>query len=42
MTEKQVHLLKNQITVLRAMLMACASAEDTYDPAAFFNALAKS
>ena len=41
-TEQQVQSLKGQITVLEAMLMACAAANDTYNPAAFFNALAKS
>ena len=36
---KQVQCLKDQITELEAMLKACAVADDTYDPAAFFSAL---
>ena len=39
---QQVQCLKDQITVLEAMLKASAAADDTYDPAAFFSALAKS
>ena len=41
-TLQQVQCLKDQITVLETMIKACAAADDTTDPATFFNALAKS
>ena len=40
--EQQVQSLKDQITVLGAILKACVVADDTYDPAALFSALARS
>ena len=39
---QQVQCLKDQITVLATMLKACAAADVTTDPPAFFNALAMS
>ena len=39
---QQVQCLKDQVTVLETMLKACAAADVTTDPPAFFNALALS
>ena len=39
---QQVQCLKDQIAVLATMLKACAAADVTTDPPAFFNSLAMS